>query len=214
MPTSNGGPGYFPRGSFRSSWRSSSARHEGRASGSRDLRRGRNCGRRRALRNGVGATHGVAIANTPRHLRRQGSPRAERSPGDSCPRCSVARAWTAGQSFPPWTLLGPGGCRCRPLSSTTRADEQRRGGVVPAAWQARFRQRAGGRRLGHLGLRLDRCLVPRAFAPERVQPAHLQARAVVVGASHWRRSGPRTLLARQCDCSRRDGAIRRPRAAA
>ena len=60
MPTSNGGPGYSRRGSCRFSSRSSSARHEGRASGSGHLRRGRNRRRSRALRDRAGATHGVA----------------------------------------------------------------------------------------------------------------------------------------------------------
>ena len=43
--------------------------------------------------------------------------------------------------------------------------------------------------MGHLGLCLDRRLVPRPPAPQRVQPAHFPPRAVGLGASHRRWSG-------------------------
>ena len=72
-------------------------------------------------------------------------------------------------------------------------------------WQARVRQRE----LGGGGWDIPAHVSTDAWfhgqlARERIQPAHLQARAVVVGASHWRRMDP-IAFRRQCDCSKGDG---------
>ena len=90
-------------------------------------------------------------------------------------RVRTLPAWhVRGQRSNPFSLAGlarAGEGRRRALPSAPRAREQHRRGLVPPAGRRVFVERSRRRRLGRVGLRADRRLVPRASAPERIQPA-------------------------------------------
>ena len=117
--------------------------------------------------------HGRPRPHTPRLIRiaRRADPRRQpRRAGDG--RC-VARARPADQSFHARDRAGDSESRRRALPPAPHSDEQRGRRDMPHDRPARVCDRSRRRRMGRLGVCVDRSLVSRASSHQRIQPPHI-----------------------------------------